>query len=115
MNTPQCYVCRYIASLVFAEMEFVYCTVKTESLNIMQLILSLKKVSKKNGCREYSHCVISQNLRLPCLAHNCDLLRKRADLMLLILCTMKYTNISSRRIANLYVFCLSSTTTPQYC
>jgi hypothetical protein len=55
----------YITSLVFAEVEFVYFMVKTESLNIMQLNLSLKKVSKKRMVVENSHCVISQNLRLP--------------------------------------------------
>jgi len=70
MNTPHCYVCTYIACLVFAEMGFVYCMFKTESLNIMQLNLSLKKVSKKNGCRKCSHCDISQNLRLACHAYN---------------------------------------------
>ena len=69
MKTPQCYVYTYIASLVFADMEFVYCMVKTESLNIMHLNRSPKKVSKKNGCRKYSHCFIIQDLRLPCHAY----------------------------------------------
>ena len=50
-NTPQCYVYTYIACLVFAEMGFVYCMVKTESLKIIQLNLSLKEVIKKEKLR----------------------------------------------------------------